>query len=319
MALYRYRITPLSAFATPLRSDTLYGHLIWRAAERYGQDKVSELLQDFGTASPPFRLSSAVPAHCLPIPVLPPIDREVFRRNFAPQGGRELVAALQEYKAFRKSSLIRYEKLKKLASGLNPLNLFDAWRQNRQDFPAAAGKNAIQPHNSIDRQSGRVLSEGGLHFSASNWYEPGSELDLYVETEEKALFEELFDDVAQTGFGADRGIGKGHFSWSKHPVALIEDWPAEGNARLLLSLTSAESLRPLGGYWKPEVKHGRAWSGFGEKNPFKKPFLALSEGSLLTALPETGYLLHHIHSNADLVQILWPVTLPVNLEMNHAD
>lgn len=319
MTLYRYRIQPLSAFATPMRSDTLYGHLIWRAAERYGAARAKELIDAFAGAAPPFRLSSAVPAGCLPLPVQPPIDRDAFRRHFAPQGGRPLVDELQKYKSFRKCSLIRYEKLKQLASGLSPLSLYSAWCDNPQDFPASPGRTAVQPHNSIDRNSGRVLAEGGLFFAPATWYPRDSALDLYVETPEQALFDELFDDVARTGFGADRGTGKGHFSWDRDATEKISDWPTAGNARLLLSLTSVENFTPLRGFWKPEVKHGRAWSGFGEKNPFKKPFLALSEGALLTAMPDSGYLLRNVHSNPDLVQILWPVSLPVILEGHHAD
>ena len=41
MPLYRYSIEPLSAFGTPLRSDTLYGHLLWAAAQSRCPSRVS--------------------------------------------------------------------------------------------------------------------------------------------------------------------------------------------------------------------------------------------------------------------------------------
>jgi CRISPR/Cas system CSM-associated protein Csm4 (group 5 of RAMP superfamily) len=73
------------------------------------------------------------------------------------------------------------------------------------------------------------------------------------------------------------------------------------------------------GIWTPFVKHGRAWSGFGEKNPFKKPFLAFAEGSLFSRMPKKGYVLRNIHSDPKLVQIGWPLTIPVTLEGHHAN
>lgn len=67
------------------------------------------------------------------------------------------------------------------------------------------------------------------------------------------------------------------------------------------------------------VKHGRAWNGFGERNPFKKPFFAFAEGSLFSGMPDSGYLLRNIHSDPRIVQVGWPLTIPVTLEEYYAD
>lgn len=319
MPLYRYNITPTSAFGTPLRSDTLYGHLLWRAAERYGANRVGELIEGFADGPPPFRLSSVFPENCLPMPCLPPIPRSRFRERFAPQGGGELVERLQQYKRFRKLKHVRFEALQKLSGGLSQESLFAVWLEDSRALepPGDFAVAAQQPHNSIDRASGKVLAEGGLHFSKVYWYRPGCRLHLYVEADTPDLFEELMRELQKTGYGADSSTGKGQFHFSRDESFDPSNWPAQGNARLLLSLAAAESMRDVAGYWSPQVKRGKAWSGFGERNPFKKPFLALCEGSVLTALPESGYLLRNLHSNPEVVQVLWPLTLPLQLEVSH--
>ena len=316
MSLFRYRIKPQSAFATPLRSDTLYGHLLWRAAEKYGSGYVTEMIGQFAGEEPPFVVSSAVPADCLPMPQLPPIKRARFREQFAPTGGSQLVGALQKYKLFRKQSVIAMDKIQALADNLSQEALFRAWLADPDNFaPAAKSKQIQHPHNSIDRNSGKVTEQGGLFFSPENWYAQDTELDLYVKTDRRELFEDLFSALCQSGYGADSSIGKGQFTFTLDTEFTSENWPTQSNAELLLSLTAAPTLEGFTGYYQPQIKRGKAWSGFGERNPFKKPFMALTEGSVLTSKPTSGYLLRNIHSNPDLVQVTWPLTLPLQLEV----
>ena len=78
----------------------------------------------------------------------------------------------------------------------------------------------------------------------------------------------------------------------------------KGTHELCLSVCASENMTDFEGYWLPMVKHGRAWSGFGETNPFKKPFFAFAEGSLFRRMPATGYLLRNIHSDPLLPRTL---------------
>lgn len=321
MSLYRYQIKPTSAFATPLRSDTLYGHLLWRAAERYGADRVQELIAAFAGKTPPFKLSSAFPQGCLPLPQLAPIPRQRFRERFAPNGGEQLIARLQQYKKFRKLHHLGSEVMLKPAGNLSQESLFAAWLKDPAAFAAAkeTSTTAAQPHNSIDRASGKVLAQGGLHFGTAIWYRPGFTLDLYVETQQPELFEDLLGDLQRSGYGADSSTGKGQFTFQRDQSFEPGQWPQSGNARMLLSLTAAENMADFSGFYQPQVKRGRTWSGFGEQNPFKKPFLAITEGAVLTKLPEQGFVLRNIHSNPEVVQVLWPLTLPLQLEVAHEE
>lgn len=317
MALYRYHITPLSAFATPMRSDTLYGHLLWAAAMLHGEQKVSALIASFAGNEPPFLLSSALPGGCLPLPPLPGIPRQRFKEKFAQQG--ELLEKLTSFKTFRKQSFWSIAQWQKLNGKLSQEMLFAEWLSADRKEPVKEEMTVQQPHVTIDRQSGSVLDKGGLFFSSSTWYRPGVVLDLYVETREIALFEELFKHLAATGFGGNRTTGKGHFSFKRDDDFDAAPFSVASSHRLSLSVCAAAELSGFAGYWSPFVKHGRAWSGFGEKNPFKKPFFAFAEGSLFSQMPPGGYLLRNIHSNTSLVQIGWPLTIPVTLEGHHAD
>lgn len=322
MALYRYHITPLSAFATPMRSDTLYGHLLWAAAMLHGEQKVTELIAAFAGEEPPFVVSSALPGGRLPLPPLPGIPRQRFKEQFAQQG--QLVEILNRFKAFRKQSFWSVAQWQRLNGTLSQEMLFTEWLAaveepaGHDDLPDQL-RDEQQPHVTIDRQSGSVLDQGGLFFSTATWYCPGSVLDLYVESVQIELFEELFKHLSLTGFGADRSTGKGHFSFQRDVAFDPAPFGANGSHRLSLSVCAAADLSGFAGYWNPFVKHGRAWSGFGEKNPFKKPFFAFAEGSVFARMPQGGYLLNNIHSDNELVQIGWPLTIPVTLEGHHAD
>ncbi len=320
MALYRYRIKPESALATPFRSDTLYGHLLWMAAQWEGAERVTELIEAFDGPNPPFRLSNAFPAGTLPKPHLPGIPRDRFASEFRQHG--DLVTVLQKYKKFRKLKYIDLDVWQVLRGRLSQEALFAHWLANQAQDASSSEKitsrQATQPHNSIDRNTGSVLREGGLHFAQATWFGQDVELDLYVESENIETFETLFEHLSKVGYGADRSVGKGQFSYERDESFESQSLVQQGDYQLSLSVCAAQDCREFDGYWKPMVKHGRTWSGFGEKNPFKKPFLAFTEGSLFNSMPTQGYLLRNIHSNPEIVQVTWPLTIPVTLEVDHA-
>lgn len=325
MELYRYRITPLSAFATPLRSDTLYGHLLWAAALLKGAAQVQVLIEAFAGRTPPFVLSSALPAGQLPVPVMPGIPRYRFKSEFGDRGN--LFDLLQKYKAHRKNACWPLKLWERGGGKISAETLFSNWLAEE----SAAGPNnsgidsqpaiatEYQPHVAIDRRSGSVMNQGGLFFSKATWYRPGTELDLYVRTADPDTFESLFRYVEAVGFGADRTTGKGQFRFIRDTRFEPAIFEIQGDHRLSLSVCTAADLGLFRGYWGPMIKHGRTWNGFGEKNPFKKPFFSFVEGSLFSRMPEGGYLLRGIHSNPAVVQVGWPLTIPVTLEEQHAD
>lgn len=326
--LYCYRITPQSAWGTPMRSDTLNGHLLCAAREKYGIGKLEEMIAGFSQGAPPFVLSSAMPANSLPVPILPPIPRARFKElaeiNF---GG--LFDALSVQKTFKKQQYINVDAWVRLQHDFSSENLLLDFKQqvdSKSDKGSAVRAVETPPrtniqqvmHNSINRLNDRVQDEGGLHTETAAFYNNYS-YDLYVETEDIQGFEDLFNHLKKTGFGRDRSTGRGFFTYERQ-----EDFPAralfkaKGNAEMVLSVYTHIELNKVQGWYRLFTKQGKVWNGFGESNPFKKPFLAFQEGSVFKQMPQTPAVLCNIHNNPDYVQIAQPMTLPLTVKGDSA-
>jgi len=64
-------LTPLSAFATPLKGDTLFGQLCWAIRNRFGETRLIELLNGYTEDRPFAVISDAFPEGYWPLPKLP--------------------------------------------------------------------------------------------------------------------------------------------------------------------------------------------------------------------------------------------------------
>jgi CRISPR-associated protein Csm4 len=319
MSVTRYHITPLGPFSTPLRSDTLYGHLICAAATLDGAEGAESLIRAFESGPPPFVVSSAFPQGMLPMPSLSPMPRGEFRKL---AGERrefkgELCLALEAAKRFKKQPLVPDSLLFAASSFLSQKNLFTTWLDDPKPFAAQEHDSVVrelEPHNSIHRMTGAVLDQGGFYLAEATWRGRDARLSIYVKAADRKLFERYLDYVADTGFGADRSTGKGHFAYERDETFDPAPFGREGNAHLSLSVCSATDLSGFSGSYDFFAKYGKAWSGFGERNPFKKPFAAFAEGAVFTRMPANGYVLRNIHPNPSIVQVVQPLTLPVTLE-----
>lgn len=320
MATYLYCVTTCSAAGTPLRSDTLYGHLLCAARELDGENALGNLVGRFKEGRPPFILSSAFPAGMLPMPVLPNIPRADFQR-FARERtefGGSMFRALEKYKDFKKIKWLPVSLWVQLSVGFSQERLFAAYLDNLETgtFAAPAGKTELELHNTIDRQRGTVLAEGGLYTSEAAFYLPGTVLEMYVQTDDPSTFERYLEVLAKTGYGRDRSTGKGSFTFRRDDGFDPSLMAGSGNALMSLSVCSHQNLSTIKGYYSVFTKYGKVWNGFGQNNPFKKPFLAFAEGSVFQELPADGYILQGIHSDPKIVQITWPLTLPLTLEVS---
>lgn len=316
MSILRYRVTPEAPFATPLRSDTLHGQLLCAARELDGEGAVGELIQAFEAGEAPFVTGSAFPEGMLPMPVLPGIPREAFADMAASRRdlGGNLVDALAAYKRFRKVRFLPWDLFRERGGKVSMRGIFHAWLDAPQRFEAKACEAAVESHNAIDRRLTTVRKTGGLFFSEVHFHEPGTVLDLLVRTTDAGRFERYLEHVAATGFGADASTGRGHFSIERDESFDGSPFDAQGSHHMTLSVASAMDLSGFRGHYATFTKYGKIWSGFGEHNPFKKPFLAFAEGSVFSSIPAGGFVLRHIHADPKVVQVTWPLTLPLTLE-----
>ncbi len=309
MTVYRYRLFPESAIATPLRSDTLYGHLLCATRELDGNAVLNEMLESFRADEPPFVLSSAFPSGYLPMPILPSLTRDDARdlAKALPQFGGSLFHLLERLKKFRKQRWISVTVWQRLRGNLSLKNLFLDYLQSGQDREIQVRK-VLEVHNSIDRNTGRVL-EGGLYTTEATFYGQGTCMDLYVETDRADLLERYLRYVARTGFGKDRGLGKGLFRLERDDTFVPGDLFGEGSHSMSLSVFSAKDLSCISGTYEVFTKYGRVWNGFGENNPFKRPFLAFREGSVFTSYPIKGSSLTDVHSNPSIIHCTVPLMI----------
>ena len=311
--MYRYRITPLSPFATPMRSDTLYGHLLCVVREWDGDKAADDLIAAFESGCPPFRLSSVFPSGMLPMPVLPPASREEVRKSSG-----NLLATLKDLKKFKKLPWIPTSAWVETASSLSQQALYAYWLGNREKFEThCAGKQCFVPHNSISRVSGTVLDQGGLYFDQDRFYGDATSLDLYVDTDNVDYLDEILNRLSLTGFGKDKTTGKGQFAIARDVDFKSELFAINGDCFLNLSVYSTPDLQGIRGSYNLFTKYGKVWNGFGQTNPYKKPFLAFTEGSVFTASPPESGVLRGIHADQRIVQILCPLVMPCRLGGEH--
>ena len=327
MALHRFILHPLSAWGTPLRSDTLTGLLLYRLAEDESEKALQTELEAFESGEPPFRLSSAMPEGSVFAPRLPPTNRETFARLaengcFPTATGEpaSLFEALGLYKIFRKHSFLPLEIWEKHRSSLSASGLFMEYCNRPDLWNIHSSKSFQETHVSMSRHSGSA-QDGGLFSTTAFQAVPGTAFHLYADTEDCPHLLDRLARIGQLGYGKDSSTGKGVFSIEVDRNFQPDKKFATLPHGLLLSILSAQNLKGLAGWYSTEMKTGKAGPAFCKGNPFKSPFLCIKEGAVLISLPPGGFVLHNIHANPAIVQITQPLTLPCRLaegEESHA-
>lgn len=308
MNIIKYTIKPISAWALPLRSDTLHGLVACQVREWEGKKACDDLVASFLANDPAFTCSSAFPKGFLPSPVLAPISRPLFKQEFSQADKNSLYDKLQEYKAYKKKTVIPYSVWEKHKNSLSAITLFRSFVENKKEWEMPSQQNILEVHNTVNRETGSNLM-GGYYTTLSNY--AVNELDIYVKAKDHDFFEQYLKHIGELGFGSDANLGKGRFILiAKENVSYA--FTTQGTAFLNLSLFSAQSLADLKGYYKCFTKKGKTWVGKSAKSPFKKPFIAIEEGAVLQKVPE-HCILENINADSEIVQLCHPLLLPCTL------
>ena len=123
--------------------------------------------------------------------------------------------------------------------------------------------------------------------------------------------------MEKEGFGRDRSVGKGVFEIARDEGFDPSDMESpKGNYMLNLSVFSTTDMAAWDGTYTLMTKYGRVWNGFGEPNPFKKPFLAFREGAVFRRreIDLSACVLRNIHGNQGIVQCTLPLMIPFTWE-----
>lgn len=271
---YRLTLRPLTAFGTPLAGDTLFGHLCWAAAERFGRARLESLLDGYTAGRPFAALSDAFPQGYLPRPAVP-------------DGAIGWKLDPKQRKQMRKRIWLP------AAESSLPLS---AWLEKAQLTNIA--ETTVLTQNTIHRLTGTT---GELQFAPRQVeriaFVANARLDLYAVLDERRLtadeLRQLLEDVGTMGYGRDASTGLGKFAIEE----LVENsWPRVSSTSWLTLAPCAPDPTALDAtrcYYQPVTRFGRHGSlGVRLGQPFKRPLLLLKTGALLTSRQPVEWRVH---------------------------
>jgi len=295
MKSYKLTLTLQSAFATPLKGDTLIGQLCWAIRNRLGEDALTDCLAGYTNAQPFAVVSDAFPEGYFPLPKLPSCfyqlpedeDRKVIKkRAWLPE------AALQQP---IKQWLNLAVSAKTLVSNSKHAN------QLSEKHP--------QAHNTINRQT-NTTGEGGFapYSVEQEWFVQDLRWSIYLLLDTDRLSvedcQQCLDDIGLFGFGKDASIGLGKF--------IIDDFqeyalPSQANANACLTLAPCA---PQGLGFDSQHSYYQLFTRFGrhgdiavhqEGKPFKNPVLLAQTAAVFsTPPPQSGFIGQGIGGNGEL-------------------
>ncbi|MFP3091135.1 CRISPR-associated protein Csm4 [Treponema sp. TIM-1] len=292
MTLYRITLTLCSPLVTPLKGDTIWGHMVWGIANHEGDEKAAEFLALEGGDTPALVVSSAFPeaALCKPIP-------EPEERSKTPLDA-------DTYAKIKHRKKIKYCAASEYVEGIPETRRED-------DHPLTAVQIL---HNTIDRESNTVLA-GGLYSVREMWSKIPN-WDIYILSSFSAeRVQELCEWAFEHGYGADASIGKGKITIKTAPQAVRAK--KNGNTYMALgpfvkdSGTGITALR--GDIFIRAGKLGGAFAA--NKSPYKKTVVLYDEGAVFTAekpLQFAGKMLPAMHRDSRICQSAFAPVVPIS-------
>lgn len=297
MKTYRITLELKSAFATPLKGDTLFGQLCWAIRNRLGENRLIELLDGYTNGQPFALVSDAFPQDYLPLPKLPGrfyrkidgIDRKaVKKRCWLP----EEVAGMP---------ITQWLGQAKTAS-----HVIGQAKNLSEKHP--------QPHNTINRQT-NTTGEGGFapYSIEQEWYLTSAAWTIYLLLDTERLSQDdcrqCLEDIGNIGFGRDASIGLGKFSVSGFAETTL---PGQVGANACLTLAPCA---PQGMGFDGKNSFYQLFTRFGrhgdiaahqEGKPFKNPVLLAQTAAVFAVQPPaTGFIGQGIGGNGKLSKTLY--------------
>lgn len=292
MTLFRIQIKLMSSIVTPLKGDTIWGHVVWGIANHEGEQAVADFIKDC-KENAAFIISSAFPAGlvCKPIP-------EVAKRleNLSPE----------DYAKIKREKKKLYENASLYFCGMD-------------EIQTGNGKNQFEKstvtHNTISRLSNSVL-DGGLYSLEEFWaHEENNLFDLYVLTSYSAeRVAELCEWAFENGFGADSSVGKGRIEIHSAPLEVRAK--LTGKKYMALSpfvVSDLSAIRNLRA--DIFVRNGKIGGSFiSSHSPYKKTVVLYAEGSVFECdknLEYIGKILGDVHSDSRIAQSAIAPVIPI--------
>lgn len=274
MSLLRATVELRSSICTPLKGDTIWGHVACGIANHEGDEGVKA----FCNLDPPFVVSSAFPHNMLPKPLLEPIEPEDFKTK-------------EDYVQYKK------EKKSKYITASSFLEI-----KEDESIDEIKFKSMAVTHVSISRLSGTAL-DGMLYSVDEKWPDCDRKMDLYISTTfEKERVLELLNWAFEFGYGADATTGKGAISVSNEILEIKQKHQYTGTYMALGPfVANGDVLSNLRG--TTFIRKGRIGGVLStELTPYKKSIIFYDEGSTFKndgKIEYVGAVLHNMHYNSN--------------------
>lgn len=272
-------LRPLTAFATPLLGDTLFGQLCWAIHNGFGSARLTGLLDDGYRDGRPFLVvGDAFPAGYLPLPHMP---------------GRFWRGASDDPKARKALKKIVWMPADQVSQ---PLADWQALAKDRR--PASADfLSRPQPRNSLNRLT--LCTGEGDGFSPytvrQTWYAADTRLDIHLRLDEarlsRAELEQCLAAIGAAGFGKDANVGLGKFAIEAITDDTLTGHP-QANAWLALAPCAPQGLGfdAKRSFYKPFTRYGRHGDVAARyRNAFKAPILLAAAGAVFGARPDEDF------------------------------
>lgn len=299
MKTYEITIKPSSGFGTPLKGDTIFGHICWQAAydDTLLGAPIDALLADYST-NPFLIVSSAYPmigtdTYALKRPDIP-LD---FLYDFS---GKRRCDIIKERKKLKAKKWMPVKESQSIASFkdikyINDKELFEIVRKSvTADLQKDARKKGIksfmadysQPHNAINRLTGTTGEGGFAPFTVNQIvYFPQTELSVFVGISDRITVKQMEDAlirIGKNGFGKDASTGLGKFEvCDPDEIDLKSFGSSKPNACYTLAPCVPERDFFLRNFFSPFTRFGRHGDILAKsKNPFKNPVIMADEGAI---------------------------------------
>jgi len=289
MKLIEIIIKPLTAFGTPLKGDTIFGHIFWEIIydNKLVKKGINEIIEAYLNRNPFLITSSAFPVlnkdkNKVWYFTKPAIPLEYFSDFAYPENICNEILYLK-YKDIKKASWIKSSAFQ-IDLSINNLETL------KKDGISIFIKNK-QIRNKINRILGST-SENFAPYEVENlWFHPEIKLSIFVLYNEDIInLEEIkiiFERMGISGFGRDASSGLGKFK-----ILEINELKMPDKSQIVYALSPFvpdESLKEAEIFFNPFLKFGKHGSRFSAgDNPFKSPILMADEGAVIKSNKEVG-------------------------------
>ncbi|MDO5774509.1 MAG: CRISPR-associated protein Csm4 [Spirochaetales bacterium] len=289
MQLYKVSIKLKSALATPLKGDTIWGHIVWGIANHEGDDAVSNFLEEEKSATPSLIVSSAFP-------------KGTICKPFPKHEDRKPKLSTEEYSKIKKSKKEKFVSAAKYFSGFS------------ENEPKSFRFEQIQAmHNSINRFSNTV-EEGNL-FTVEELWASRQDFDLYVlSSYSKERISQFLDWAFENGYGADSSTGKGKIS-AENIIPVQPKISSNKYVALAPFVTDFSEIKENSLRANTFIRTGKIGGAFASSmSPYKKTVILFDEGAVFESempLQFIGKLITKVHSDGRICQSGFAPVLPI--------